>query len=124
MFDIISFQLFLITAVVICLTPGIDTFYILSRSISQGKVAGVYSVLGISSGTVVHTILAAIGLSTLLKTSVLIFTIVKIVGAFYLLFLGVQMIIKKESRFNTFNMAYISPKKIVLTRCNYKCYKS
>lgn len=112
MFDIISFQLFFITAVVICLTPGIDTFYILSRSISQGKIAGVYSVLGISSGTIVHTILAAIGLSALLKTSVLIFTIVKVVGAFYLLFLGVQMLFKKESRLNTFKMNYISPKKL------------
>lgn len=112
MFDIISFQLFFITAVVICLTPEIDTFYILSRSISQGKIAGVYSVLGISSGTIVHTILAAIGLSALLKTSVLIFTIVKVVGAFYLLFLGVQMLFKKESRLNTFKMNYISPKKL------------
>lgn len=112
MFDIVSFQLFFITAIVICLTPGIDTLYILSRSISQGKSAGVYSVLGISSGTMVHTILAAIGLSALLKTSVLIFTIVKVVGAIYLLFLGIQMLFKKGARLNNVKMNYIPPKKL------------
>ncbi|MEJ7165173.1 LysE family translocator, partial [Staphylococcus capitis] len=90
MFDIISFQVFLLTAIIICVTPGIDTMFILSRSISQGRSAGVFSVLGVSSGSLIHTVLAAVGLSALLKTSVLLFTVVKTIGAIYLIYLGIQ----------------------------------
>nr|WP_241770784.1 LysE family transporter [Mammaliicoccus sciuri] len=61
MFDIVSFQLFLITVLIICITPGIDMMFILNRSISQGRDAGIYSALGVSVGAVVHTILSGLG---------------------------------------------------------------
>ncbi|MDO6572939.1 threonine/homoserine/homoserine lactone efflux protein [Staphylococcus pasteuri] len=112
MFDIISFQVFLLTAIIICVTPGIDTMFILSRSISQGRSAGVFSVLGVSSGSLIHTVLAAVGLSALLKTSVLLFTVVKTIGAIYLIYLGIQMLINKGTRLDIVEVSEISNRKL------------
>lgn len=112
MFDIVSFGTFIATALIICITPGIDTMYILSRSISQGKISGFYSVLGISTGTMVHTILAALGLSVILQTSVLLFTIIKVLGAIYLVYLGVQMILKRTSKLTSIKVDKVLNKKL------------
>lgn len=95
---IIHFEMFLISALLLNLTPGADTMYIISRSISQGKKAGIYSALGITSGAVVHTILASLGLSVILMESVLIFNIIKIIGAVYLLYLGFKMLVSKQAQ--------------------------
>jgi len=92
MFGIHNYLLFLAAGIMLNLTPGIDTMYIVSRSISQGKKAGLYSAAGISSGTVVHTLLAAFGLSYILAKSILAFNMIKTAGAIYLLYLGVKMI--------------------------------
>jgi len=92
MFGIHDFGVFLATSILLNLTPGQDTFYILARSISQGRKAGVASVLGISSGGVVHTIAAALGLSAVLAASASAFFAVKIVGAIYLIYLGGRML--------------------------------
>ena len=66
---IINFEVFLVAAILLNLTPGTDTMYIVSRSIAQGRAAGIYSALGITSGTLVHTFLAAFGLSLILVQS-------------------------------------------------------
>jgi threonine/homoserine/homoserine lactone efflux protein len=71
--------------------------YILGRSISQGKKAGVLSALGIASGALVHCAFAALGLSLILTKSALAFEIVKYAGAAYLIFLGVKMLISKSN---------------------------
>jgi threonine/homoserine/homoserine lactone efflux protein len=84
--------LFIAGGVLLNLTPGQDTFYILGRSIAQGRRAGVISVFGITSGTVVHTCAAAFGLSAILATSANAFFIVKMAGAIYLTYLGLQML--------------------------------
>ncbi len=94
------------------ITPGTDTMYIVSRSASQGVKAGVYSVLGISTGSFVHTILAAIGLSVILTTSVVLFTVIKLVGAAYLIYLGVRMVIQKTSNLELSRTKNMSLKKI------------
>ncbi|SFV45700.1 LysE family translocator [Mammaliicoccus sciuri] len=112
MFDIVSFQLFLITVLIICITPGIDMMFILNRSISQGRDAGIYSVLGVSVGAVVHTILSGLGLSVILQTSVVLFTIIKIVGAVYLIYLGIQMFISKQSSISINKTVYQSRRKL------------
>ena len=70
--------------------------YIITRSISQGSKAGFYSVLGITSGILVHTVLAALGLSILLANSPFAFMIVKYIGAIYLCYLGYKMIMNKS----------------------------
>ncbi len=93
MVGIQNFELFLLSAIVLSVTPGPDTFYILGRTLSQGKDSGIASVLGISTGVLIHTVAATIGLSTILATSALAFRAVKLVGAAYLVYLGMTMIL-------------------------------
>ncbi len=88
--------LFVATGILLNLTPGQDTFYILGRSIAQGRRAGVVSVLGITSGSAVHTCAAAFGLSAILATSASAFLIVKMAGAAYLTYLGLKMIFHRS----------------------------
>ena len=87
---IIKYWPFLFAAVLLNLTPGTDTMYILGRSMAHGTRAGVLSALGISTGSLVHTLAAASGLSLLLATSATAFSLVKFCGAFYLIYLGVR----------------------------------
>lgn len=92
MFGIINFEAFLLASILLNLTPGADTMYILGRSISQGKKAGLLSALGIASGALVHCLFAALGLSILLAKSAFAFQIVKYAGAIYLIYLGIKML--------------------------------
>jgi hypothetical protein len=80
MLGIHDYGLFVATGVLLNLTPGQDTFYILGRSIAQGRRIGVASALGISAGGVVHTLAAALGLSAVLATSASAFIALKVVG--------------------------------------------
>lgn len=95
MFGIENYWGFILTGILLNITPGSDTMYIITRSVSQGNKAGLYSVLGIVSGILVHTVLAALGLSILLAKSPLAFTIVKYIGASYLCYLGLKMLRSK-----------------------------
>ena len=90
MLGIHHYWLFIATAVVLILTPGQDTFFILGRSIASGRPAGIAAALGVSAGTIVHTCAAALGLSALLATSPYAFMAVKLAGAAYLLYIGVR----------------------------------
>ena len=96
MYGIQNFELFCLSAIVLSVTPGPDTFYILGRTISQGTKSGTASVLGISTGVLIHTIAAAIGLSTVLATSALAFRIIKLIGAAYLIYLGIRLILASK----------------------------
>jgi threonine/homoserine/homoserine lactone efflux protein len=97
MLGIHDYWLFVTTGVLLNLTPGQDTFYILGRSIAQGRRIGLASALGISAGGVVHTLAAALGLSAVLATSASAFTALKVVGAVYLVYLGVRMLITRTA---------------------------
>ncbi len=97
MLGIHDYGLFVTTGVLLNLTPGQDTFYILGRSIAQGRRIGVASALGISAGGVVHTLAAALGLSAVLATSASAFIALKIVGAVYLVYLGVRMLFTRTA---------------------------
>ena len=99
MFGIDNYFAFVVAGILLNLTPGADTIYILTRSVAYGRRAGIYSVLGISTGCLVHTIFAAFGLSMILRTSALIYNIVKFVGAGYLIYLGIKMYIDKSNLF-------------------------
>jgi threonine/homoserine/homoserine lactone efflux protein len=81
---------FLVASFLLWLTPGPDTMYILARSIAQGRRAGLMSSLGIGSGLLIHTLLAAFGLSAVLAASAWAFAVVKTAGAVYLIYLGIQ----------------------------------
>ena len=76
---------------------GADTMYIVGRSISQGRKAGVYSVFGIITGSLVHTLLVAFGLSIILTKSIVLFNIIKVIGVIYLVYLGIKMILDKTN---------------------------
>src|SRR5512138_2167117 len=89
--------LYTIGALVIIVSPGPDFIYVTTRGIAQGRVAGLLSAAGISLGLMAHTLLAALGLSALLRTSGIAFQTVKYVGAAYLLYLGIKMFLNKES---------------------------
>src|SRR5688500_12242660 len=95
MFGTEHLGLFILTGLLLNITPGQDTLYIVGRSVSQGRHAGVLSVLGISSGSVIHTLAAAFGLSAILATSAQAFLIVKLAGAAYLTYLGVRMVLER-----------------------------
>lgn len=97
MFGIHDFGVFVLAGIGVNLTPGPDTFYILGRSMAQGRRAGIASALGISSGCVVHTFAAAFGLSALLAASGSAFLAVKLAGAAYLVYLGARMLFRRAS---------------------------
>jgi threonine/homoserine/homoserine lactone efflux protein len=101
MFGTHNLSTFLLSSFLLWITPGTDTMYILARSISQGRQAGLISALGISSGILVHTIFAAFGLSAILATSAWAFTTIKIAGAVYLIYLGLQAWLNKSKPLST-----------------------
>jgi threonine/homoserine/homoserine lactone efflux protein len=89
-FGIANYPAFLVAGILLNLTPGADTIYILARSISQGKGAGILSALGISTGALLHTLAASCGLSVILASSATLFQLIKYAGALYLVYLGIQ----------------------------------
>jgi len=97
MLGIHHYWLFIATAILLIITPGQDTFFILGRSLSGGRAAGIAAALGISTGTVVHTFAAALGLSALLATSPYAFMVVKFAGAAYLIFIGVRALLSRAN---------------------------
>jgi len=100
MYGIENYLGFILSGIILNLTPGADTLYILTRSISQGRRAGVYSVFGITTGSMIHTTFEAFGLSIVLAQSALAFNIIKYAGVAYLVYLGIKMIIEKSNIFD------------------------
>lgn len=88
----VAWWLFVLASLVLIVTPGQDMVLVMSRSIAQGAPAGVATAAGVSVGLVGHTVLATLGLGALLRTSEWLFLALKLVGAAYLVFLGVQLL--------------------------------
>jgi RhtB (resistance to homoserine/threonine) family protein len=97
MLGITHFGLFVVAVFLLNVTPGPDTAYIVGRSVAQGRSAGLVSALGISAGCCVHSLACAFGLTALLAASATAFTVVKFVGAIYLVYLGVRLILAKAA---------------------------
>ena len=97
MLGIHHYWLFITTAIVLVLTPGQDTFFILGRSLASGRPAGIAAALGITAGSFVHTFLAAVGLSALLATSPSAFMVVKFAGAAYLFYIGIRALLSRSN---------------------------
>lgn len=93
MFDATSFFLFLTAAVLLAIAPGPGMLYVLARCLAGGKREGVLSAIGTFLGGMVHVFAAALGVSIILARSAIAFAAVKYVGAAYLGFLGVRMIL-------------------------------
>jgi threonine/homoserine/homoserine lactone efflux protein len=89
--------LFVGSGLLLNVMPGPDTLYIVGRSSAQGAKAGTVAALGIGTGTLVHICAAALGLSALLAASAAAFMLVKVVGAAYLVYVGVSLILSRPS---------------------------
>jgi len=87
---------FLAAALVLAITPGPGIFYVLARSLGEGTRVGVRSSLGTALGGLCHVVAAAVGLSALLMTSATAFEVVRLVGAAYLVFLGIRMLLSRS----------------------------
>jgi len=88
--------LFVGASLALLMTPGPAVLYIVTRSVGSGRRAGLVSVLGICTGTLVHVAAAALGLSALLMSSALAFNIVRWVGAVYLIVLGIRTLLDRD----------------------------
>lgn len=87
-----SWLLFTVASLVLITTPGQDMILVMSRSIAQGPAAGVATAAGVSVGLVGHTVLATLGLGAILRTSAWLFIALKLVGAAYLIWLGIALL--------------------------------
>jgi threonine/homoserine/homoserine lactone efflux protein len=92
MLGIHDFGLFVIAGLLLNITPGPDFMYIVGRSVAQGFKAGAAAALGIGAGCFVHIAAAALGLSAILAASATAFAIVKMIGAAYLVYVGVSLL--------------------------------
>ena len=83
--------------------PGPSVTYIVARSVDQGGRAGLVSVLGIHTGTLVHVLAAIVGLSAIIASSAVAFSVVKYAGAVYLIFIGVRRLMSEDEEFDGIN---------------------
>ena len=97
MLGIHDLWLFIISGLILNITPGPDTAYIVGRSAQFGWRGGAAAALGIAAGCLVHVLACAIGLSALLAASATAFTLVKWAGAAYLCYIGIGMLLMRES---------------------------
>ncbi|MBI1260049.1 MAG: LysE family translocator [Chloroflexi bacterium] len=95
--DAAAFGLFLAAAVVLAITPGPGIFYVLARSIKGGRREGYASAAGTAVGGLFHVAAAALGVSALLATSAVAFSVVKYIGAAYLIYLGIRALLSKDA---------------------------
>lgn len=97
MFGTIDLALFIVSGLLLNITPGSDTLYILGRSASHGWRGGAVAALGIGAGTLVHTFAAVAGLSALLAASATAFAVLKWIGAGYLIYVGASMLLARPT---------------------------
>ena len=101
MFESSQLYLFLIASFALLITPGPAVLYIVARSMNQGKMAGIASVLGVETANFLHASAAALGLSAILLSSALAFNLVKYLGAAYLIYLGIRKILSSGEESKT-----------------------
>lgn len=112
MFGIHDLPLFIASGLLLNLAPGPDSLLVMTRSATQGWRAGACAALGIAGGTCVHVLAAALGLSALLAASAAAFTVVKLIGAAYLLYLGLSLLLRKP--------ATAQPRAVEAGTCDYR----
>jgi threonine/homoserine/homoserine lactone efflux protein len=95
--DATTFAVFALACLAFLAIPGPSVFYIVTRSLVQGRRAGVTSMLGVQVGGLVHVVAAAFGVSALIASSAAAFTVVKYAGAAYLVFLGVRKLMARDA---------------------------
>ena len=98
MLGINNLWLFIVSGIILNILPGPDSLYIVGRTAMQGFRAGSVAALGVGTGTLLHVLMAAFGLSAILATSAMAFTLVKIVGAIYLVYMGLSMLFSRSAK--------------------------
>lgn len=106
--------LFILTSIIIILTPGQDMILVMSQSISHGKKAGIITALGVSGGLLGHTLLATVGLGSLLMASDWLFDVIKFIGAAYLIYIGYQLLVSKSPKLAIKTLPKVSYKKMFI----------
>ena len=101
--------LFVGSGLLLNITPGPDTLYIVGRSTAQGFRAGIVAALGIGAGTLVHISAAAFGLSAILAASAEAFTVIKLVGAAYLIYVGISLALSSRPPLDNAPRARLAP---------------
>ena len=94
-----SLALYVVASLALILTPGQDMMYVMSRALAQGRLAGLYSAIGVIIGILVHTVLAAFGVGAILAASEGLFLALKLAGAAYLVYLGAKLLLAREASF-------------------------
>src|SRR5688572_22224571 len=87
--------IFVLASLALIVTPGQDMIYVITRSLAQGRLAGVCSAVGVIIGILVHTALAALGVGAILHASESLFLALKLVGAAYLVYLGIRLLLSR-----------------------------
>ena len=104
--------LFIVTSLILIITPGQDMMLVMSRSIAQGRKAGVATAAGVSFGLLGHTVLASLGLGALLRASEILFVVIKLIGAVYLVYLGIKLFRSSHSDLDIKGMPVASYRKL------------
>jgi len=109
-----SLALYIVASLALILTPGQDMLYVISRSLAQGRLAGVYSAIGVILGILVHTALAALGVGAILAASEALFLALKLAGAAYLVYLGARLLLTRTAALDARGPAQrLSPASLV-----------
>jgi threonine/homoserine/homoserine lactone efflux protein len=91
--------LFTLAAAAMNISPGPSNLYVMSRSLAQGTRAGLIAAVGLATGSLFHVTATALGLSVVLRYSPTLYAVVKLVGAAYLIFLGLRLLLSKGAAF-------------------------
>jgi threonine/homoserine/homoserine lactone efflux protein len=114
MFDLSTLGTFVAVVLGLFLIPGPAVLLVLSRTVQGGRRTGIMTGLGIATGDFVHTVFAAVGLSAVLMTSAVAFTAVKLIGAAYLIYLGVRAILARQGDTSMPTVPAVTPLKAFL----------
>jgi threonine/homoserine/homoserine lactone efflux protein len=96
LFETTTLITYALAAIILVLTPGPGQALVMAYTINGGRKHGVLAALGLEVGTLIHTLAAELGLSAILATSAIAFAAVKFVGAIYLIFLGIKLLLAKK----------------------------
>lgn len=109
-----ALTVFLITAIVLAITPGPGIAYVVARTVSGGRKEGLASCFGTGVGGMLHVLAAALGISLLIAQSALAFSLVKYVGAAYLVYLGIRLLMRKSQELQTVEVSTQGPRRAFL----------
>lgn len=103
---------FISTAVLLTLMPGPDILFVITQSITQGRKAGIVFAAGLCTGLIAHTTAVSLGISVLLMSSLVAFTVLKIAGAMYLFYLGIRAFISRHRNHFSLNVESVDRGKL------------